>query len=447
MADAAKLARDSVMLNGNTTFVRTNSSRYDEGLRKQYFADPTRLYADQYGDVASNVYDAQCQGIGTGDFYDWTPTRIRVSPAAIASTGETMPDDWQKLHVLKPLGVDTVPIGAYLTFAGNTWIVYKGRNMGSVLGDGIIRRCNAVINTLDYYGNVVSVPMSYAKIGTLGNASHATENSIVAKNYISCVCQYNEVSKDFAENTRLVLGNMAYAMRGVNNFTREFTDDPESVHLMTFTIERSELLPQDSVEKQCADYGTFSWELEVSGVGLMPRQGSQTLSVKSVRNGVYVESTEENPIEYEFTTPITSPLRVSSAGVVTALRAGTGTITVSLKQNPAIQQTITITATSITTTGGTEFGSSIPETLAEYESVEISGYTFTINGGIVTKSAAFWKLYGPPKSAYSFAQTGHNTGIITCYCASSIPLTIELRKLQDEKEPAATAQIQLVARN
>lgn len=427
MADVQKMARDSAMVNGNTPYVRTQGSRYDEGLRKQYFADPTRLYANQIGDVASNVYDAKCQGIGSGDWYDWTPTQIRVSPAAIASTGETMPDDWQKLHVLKPLGIDTVPIGAYLTFAGNTWIVYKGRNMGSVLGDGIIRRCNAVINTLDYYGNVVSVPMSYAKIGTLGNASHATENSIVAKNYISCVCQLNEVSKNFAENTRLVLGNMAYAMRGVNNFTREFTDDPDSVHLMTFTIERSELLPQDSVEKQCADYGDFSWEISVSGLKTMAVNTSQQLIVKSTRNGETVVDSEEHPIEYVFSMSFGSPFVVDGNGEVTSVfgRTGTGKVTVKLKQNPDIQQTFTIRCTN--SASGIEFGSVVPDSLSEYESAEITAYSYSVVNGAMQKGHNFlWGFSGPNPSAYAVETVDAYTKRITAYCASGIPLTITL---------------------
>ena len=298
MADLKSLARDSAMLDGTTPYVKTGSSRYDEGLKKQYFADQTRLYADKVGSVASNVYEAQCQGIGDGDWYDWTNTMIRVSPAAIASTGETMPDDWKKLHIIKPLGIDTVPIGAYLKFAGNIWIVYKGRNMGSVLGDGIIRRCNSVINVLDWYGNIVPVPMSYAKMGTLGNASHASENSIVAKNYISCICQLNQYSAAFAENTRIILGKTAYSMRGLNDFTREFTDDQDSVHLLTFTIERSAPLPQDRLDLQCADYDSFRWNLTIRGKHQMTRASQQVLSVTSTRNGELVTSIKQMDSRY-----------------------------------------------------------------------------------------------------------------------------------------------------
>ena len=438
MADVQKMARDSVMLNGITPYLKTGGSHYDEGLQKQYFADETRFYADQIGEVASNVYAAQCQGLGSGDWYDWTPVKIRVSPAAIASTGETMPDDWKKLHVLKPLGVDTVPIGAYLTFAGNTWIVYKGRNMGSVMGDGIIRRCNSVINVLDWYGNIVAVPMSYAKMGTLGNASHATENSIVAKNYISCICQLNENSAAFTENTRIILGKTAYSMRGVNDFTREFTDDQDSVHLLTFTIERSAPLPQDSLELQCADYKSFRWDLSATAPAAIVRGNSAQINVKSIRMGQTVQSTTEHPISYMYTSNKIG-VSVDENGLVTTLpgtTAGTAKITVALQQNPNIRTEIEIKIVASIISTQVLFTSTVPDTLKETETATIQAFLFTGNGQSVRPLTL--EASGPSDKCYSIESAGFNTWKITCWAASNIPLTLTAN---DQYGNSVTAQI------
>lgn len=436
MADVQKMARDSAMLNGITPYLKTGASRYDEGLRKQYFADATRFYADQRGDIASNTYEAQCQGIGDGDWYDWTDVLIRVSPAAIASTGETMPDDWQKLHVLKPIGIDTVPIGAYLTFGGNTWIVYKGRNMGSVLGDGIIRRCNSVINVLDWYGNIVPVPMSYAKMGTLGNASHATENSIVAKNYISCICQLNEASAVFAENTRIILGKTAYSMRGLNDFTREFTDDQDSVHLLTFTIERSAPLPQDSLEKQCADYESFRWDIGITGARSMTAGGTQKLSVKSSRMGETVISGAEHPISYLFSSSNERVATVDSEGNVTAVGVGSAVITVTLAQNPEISQTMEISVEAAQTGESVGFTTTVPELLGEYETALIRAARF-LDGAEQSGEVEF-SFSGPPARCYGIENVEENAYRVTCYGASNTPLTVTAT---DGAGNSATAQI------
>ena len=448
MADVQKMARDSAMLNGITPYLKTGASRYDEGLRKQYFADVTRFYADRHGDIASNTYEAQCQGIGSGDWYDWTDVLVRVSPAATASTGETMPDDWQKLHILKPLGIDTVPIGAYLTFGGNTWIVYKGRNMGSVLGDGIIRRCNSVINVLDWYGNIVPVPMSYAKMGTLGNASHATENSIVAKNYISCICQLNEYSKVFAENTRIILGKTAYSMRGLNDFTREFTDDQESVHLLTFTIERSAPLPQDSLEYQCADYNSFRWEINTIAPREMLSGMTYQIGVSSKRMGETVVSGDEHPITYLYKSSNVIAATVDENGVITANNTPFGRpmstqITVSLAQNPSIKHRFTVSVNG-GATRGISIMTPIPQTLAENESTTIKA-TYVAESESIPGIDIALSASGPSAKAYGIESVDRNTWRVTAYAASEIPLTLDFTANPTHYGPASeTAVIRLV---
>lgn len=426
MSEINKQARDSAMLNGTTPYMKTGGGRYGEGLRKQRFADPTRLYAQEIGEAASNVYDAMCQGVSEGgDWYDWRKVRIRVSPAATASTGETMPDDWMKLHIIKPVSIDTVPIGAYLTFAGNTWIVYKGKNMGSVIGDGIIRRCNSVIHVLDYYGNLVSIPMSYAKMGTLGNASHATENSIVAKNYISCICQLNEYSREFVENTRIILGKTAYSMRGLNDFTREFTDDAESVHLLSFTIERSAPLPQDSLEMQCADYESFRWDLSVNAPGSMMQGTSAQIQVSSYRNGKLVESSEEHPISYIYECN-SFMASVDSNGVITARRTPlprptSVNVTVRLAQNPEISKSFTVQLNT-TNLRFVSFVQAPPETLSEYNSAIVKVAVY--DHGVIVSNNPELTASGPPASCYSIEELDSNEWRVTAYGASNIPLTL-----------------------
>lgn len=422
MADLKTIAQSGRAAKMTQNPIQVQSTAYDQGQRKQFFARQTREYAREYGEIASNVYDAQAQGFLEDDFYAWRALRIRVSPAAQTATGETMPDDWQRLHVLKPAGIDTVPLGAYLTFGGNTWIVYKGLNMGSVLGDGIIRRCNAVIHTLDWYGNVKAVPMSYAKMGTLGNASHATENSIVAKNYIACVCQRNPDSQGFTENTRIILGGTAYSLRGVNDFTQEFTGETDSVHLMTFTIERSEVLEQDSIKQQCADYHSFRWILNVLAADGMNVGTTQQLQVISKRQGETVQDSEEHPISYLYESSDETVLTVDENGLVTAVGEGSATITVSLAQNPTVTESVTITAAD----AGERFiaFTSTPVTvLREYESVTIAAAVF--QDGKETSESVSFGFAGPMENNFDVEMTaGENRVTVTAYSASQIPLTV-----------------------
>lgn len=420
--DLMKLARNAGMVGGYDYAPLANQHFHSYGLQRQYFIAPTLANASDVGDIADNVFNTACQGVDAEkDWYEYTPIQIRTAHASSSTTGELQPDDWQRIHIIQPAGLTYLPIGSYMQFADNWWIVFKPNNMGLGVGQAIIRRCNALINVLDYYGNVVSVPMSYAKMGTLGNASHATENSIIAKNYISCVCQFNEYSRAFRENTRLLLGNMSYAMRGVNNFTREFTNDPESVHIITFTIELTEALPQDDFEHGVADGLAFKWQLALTADESMNVGATQTISVKSVRNGENVVSTAENPIDYMFTSSDESVLTVDGNGLVKAVSDGTATVTVALTQNSDITQTIDIT---VATSGEVyvAFTNTPVASMQTLETAEISAALF--ENGAVTDAPIAFDFSGADESSYSTAIDG-NKVTITCYGLSDEPLIVQ----------------------
>lgn len=381
MADITTYAKTAGTLNGGMPRGKSNRANKDGSLRTQFFQNETQAYTQEMGVYASNVYAADCQGLNPDDFYNWSRIKIRSIRAAQAQTGETMPDDWQRIYIIDPARYTYIPQGAMLKYADNTWVVYKGKNMEAILGAAIVRRCNAVINVLDWYGNIVTVPMSYSKMGTLGNAPHTTENTITSKNYIACICQLNEYSRQFHDNTRIILGDTAYAMRGMDDFTREFTDDPDSVHLLTFTIERVEVQPFDNVELGVADYGGFSWELHVDWSNSMRPGMTQTLAVSSRRNNVLVEDSDEHHISYLYESTDESVLTVNEYGMVTAVAEGEADIIVSLSQNPGIEQYVHIEVPAAENEY-VAFTTTVPKTLHEGESVAIGAALF--QNGIAT---------------------------------------------------------------
>ena len=421
MANLERMAKNAAMLGNATIPAAASASKFNTGLNNQYFRDDTTAYAAAYGALASDCFDATCQGLSTVDWYDYTPVRIRSAATSQSSMGETMPDDWHRVYVISPTGIAHIPQGAYMKYGGNTWIVFKPKNIGNAYAHAIVRRCNAVINRLDYYGNIVSVPMSFAKISTLGNSNQVTEDSILAKNYIACICQKNEISSEFTENTRFVLGKSAYAIRGLNDFTREFTDDADSVHLLTFTVERNEPLPQDSIEKQCADYGSFTWEPVLTAASEMRAGMTQTIGVQSVRNGTVVTSTAEYPIRYLYSSSDERILTVDDSGLVTAVRAGEAVITVRLAQNQEISAATTIT---VAKSGNTflAFTTTPPKSLRAFDSAMFSAAFF--RDGEPTAELVEIALSGAPQNVYSVEADGTNAWELTGYGAAFDPLTI-----------------------
>ena len=421
MANINNLARDAILLGVTRRPNTSNGKNIRTGLQRQYFRDETVLYTEDIGELASNVYETAVQGVDLEDWYKFVPVKIRVDNAVQVSSGELMTDDWMKIYVIQPTGIDTIGQGAYLFFDSNWWLVYKPKGVYTVRGSVLIRRCNTVINKLDYYGNVVSIPMAFNKIGTLGNAPAVTENMILSKNYMNCFCQLNDMTREFTENTRMIQGKAAYAIRGINDFTREYTDDPKSVHIMAFTIERQEPLEQDNLELQVADYYSFSWVISLIAQDHMVVGGQQTLQCISYRNEVQVESTEEHPISYVFASSDTSVATISPEGVITPLSAGNVIITAILSQNEAITQTIAI---EVAEEGESKaiFTCTPVSVLDEYDSCVLTAAY--LENGIETDEEVEFIFSGPSTRAYGATKIDKNKYEIRCFNASRVPLTV-----------------------
>ena len=422
MNELEKYARNAGMLSGKAPSLKSSEkTRYKQGQRFPYLGTETQKHTELIGELACNCFEAECQGFYEDDFYKYRDVLIRATPASNARTGEIMPDEWQSVEVISPAEMDSLMPGAYIKFGGNTWIVYKGLNLGSVIGDGIVRRCNFVINILDWYGNIVPIPASFSKMGTLSNSARITENTIIAKNYMACLMQKNELTENFAENTRFILGKTAYAMRGLNDFTREFTDDPDSIHQTTFTIERVEATDRDNLELGVADYYSFNWELRTHAQSSMTVGQEQQISVESVRNGETVSNTAEKPVSYTYSSSDTGVLTVDALGTVHAAGNGAATITVALAQNPTVKHSVSIEVAE----GGESFvafTNSPVDSINEYESCIISAALY--ENGAVTETPVEFTLSGPSEICYTASANGANSIRIDCFAASSRPLKI-----------------------
>ena len=120
------------------------------------------IYYEEVGRYASNVFEAEIQGLNGEDWYAWTHVRLRSSDVINPTTGDHLDNTWQKILILDR-NIDYVPIGAYVKYNNAVWIVFNPSDVAATSGTAIVERCNTTYNQYDYYNNVIKTPMAYAK--------------------------------------------------------------------------------------------------------------------------------------------------------------------------------------------------------------------------------------------------------------------------------------------
>lgn len=472
MADINQTIRNGLAVGGVHPPIARNADGVYTGRQNPYFGFPQNRIANLYGKYATDYYSADLQGYDPEDFYRYWPVKIRCMDVTRETTGSNLSDDIKAMVVCEPEGVNYVPLGAHVRFARNTWLVTNPSNIAAIMSDTIIRRCNAVYRRLDFYGNVLECPFNIPKVTPRGAQDDYTKNMILADHYFTCAMQLNAISATIRENTRLILGDAAYSIRGLDNFTQEFTDptdpaplpsgggiiingdheihlggavytddgsgniristqgsggsnglSPDAVHIIYFQIQREEKVSvYDDMERKIADGLAFSWDISLTASVSMHQGQSQTIGAASVRNGVAVESTEENPVSYRWSTSDPAVLAVDGNGTVTAAGEGTATITCTLAQNTGITESVEI---SVTAGEGAyvAFDGALPDSLAEQESVTISASLYL--DGQKTDEPVRFSFSGPSGGEFSAETDGEENEItVTCWERSDTPLTI-----------------------
>lgn len=416
-----KTIRNGLAVGAEQFFVKRNADGVFTGRMTPYYSDAQNRIASLYGEYADNCYDGELQGWDPENFYAWWPVKLRLMDVSRETTGTNLSDDIKSMVVFCPEGVNYVPIGAMAKIAGNTWLVTNPANMSAILSESIIRRCNAVYKRLDFYGNVLSCPFNIPKMQPRGAQDDYTKNMILADHYFTCYMQLNEVSAEIHENTRMILGDSAYSVRGLNNFTQAFTGDEESVHILYFQLQREEKIEvYDDMERKIADGLAFSWDISLTASVSMQNGQTQTITPISTRNGLTAVTTAQNPISYLWESSDPSVLEISAEGVVRAVGEGTATITCTLEQNPDISEAVEIAVSAIEG-AYVAFSGALPTSVAEMQFVEIEAAYY--ENGEATDEPIVFTVSGPENYCYSLSAEG-NVLTVTCWERSDTPMLI-----------------------
>lgn len=392
------------------------------GKQYQYFGSETRTFTQLYAKYSSDFVEAQMQGIDPNDPYAWQTRLIRFADIVKPTAAIQRNFDDYKMILVADRDIEYIMPGSKIITLGSTWLVFNPLNASGSDGCSVIRRCNAVWNFYDYYGNVVSEPMVAENTRANANDSDTQNSQYITKGYFNIMCQYNEYTRQIDTNTRLILGTSAYRVTGYSDFEMEFTGDYNSVRLLMFTVRFDE--PNDAIDdmvNHIAGGKTFSWIVSVSGPANMTTGATAQLTAQSVRNGETVMSTTENPITYEWESSDESVLTVDEDGVVTAVGEGSATIRVRVAQNPNLHENYAITVTA--SADSVEFTTTPPEKLGAYIDTTLGAAYF--EDGVEQSDALTWTFTGADSDSYSAVVDASGKSVtITCYGYSDTPLTV-----------------------
>jgi len=406
--------------------------------RKTYFEHSTNSFVWENAKYANNYYAAQVQGCIPGDFDAVRGANIRTMDIVEQSTGTQMPNEWQCVFFQDPR-IKGLYTGAKLWYAGNVWLCTAPKSVASDSANAVIRRCNAIWNFIDYYGNVITEPFVWNKSNANATSNEYLDYNSIAHDYQRCCMQLNDKTRHIRHNQRVVLGNGVYQVSGIVDFISDFGEvmdengefkqrQKSESHIMYFDLYKTEpLAGVDDMENEVADALKFGWKIGISAaqsvqVGQTVNLGAYSLRSDAESTDVPVESTDEYPISYSYHSLDDSVLTVDSEGNITAVAAGSTYITITLDQNDSIVGSFLFFVTEAARDWLT-LTPELPDSLRMFESVTAE-VRYTVNG-VETTEGITLTATGPNDYCYS-ATLEDGVLNINAYYPSDKPLVITI---------------------
>lgn len=434
------------VLSGQLNAPKENAPTQYSDKQFPYFNHVSTRFYQEYAKYASDYIKARAQGLNREDPEKWESVTMRMADLVKESGALQRQFDDYKMVLLDRMKYAYIPRGAKFETMGSTWLCTNPENISGGDGIGVVQRCKAVWNHLDFYGNVVSEPLCVEGTEILrANAPDPQYNMVIAKGYYNVKCQYNKNTAQIDDNTRMILGTACYVVSGFSDFMQEFTGDYDSVRMLEFTVRKDEINPAiDDMENHVAGGKSFDWDISIQGAAVLPVGVSSLFSATSKRNGVTVEDTEEYPITYLWESDNTSVATVDESGTVTGAGDGVCQIICSLEQNPEITETFTVQVSATQTQDVIWFKETPPDSISAYESVTLEAIKYLgvnkTEDGLVPSDTLYptetlypsadnpiiWNFYGADPSAYSTEIDGAKV-TIRCWNGSIEPLTVSVR--------------------
>lgn len=411
---------------------KLNNAPTGTGQLHQYLSVATKAQVEKMAQYSTDFFEAEVQGIegDNPEEYNWYKIRASSQFSSFNTMQTSLGDDWRVVYFQRT-DIDYIKPGTKFKFWNNVWIADNPSNIASLTGNALVKRCNAVWNSLDFYGNIVSEPMVIMQPATKANANTDTETMQLTDSYADCIMQANEWTlANLRNNTRMILGSSGFAVRGLSDYIREFTEQSGSVRILRFSIYYQEPTERDDMVEQIADGLSFSWDIVVSGNKSASIGNTSQLNATSVRNGELIGTDVE--VSYEWSSSDETVATVDENGLVTAVSDGSTSIRCTLSQNTDIYTEIKflVQPETIGMSWATE---RLPDSIVVYQESTLSVSN--------PESDVNWEFSGPERSCYGVSTDG-NSATITCYSPSTTPLIVSV----SDGTTTLTTNIQLIVR-
>lgn len=273
---------------------------------------------------------------------------------------------------------------------------------------------------LDFYGNIKEEPFYWAKNQSQASANEYMDYIVSPNLYQKCVMQLNEDTKDLLTNRRMILGTMAYMVRGLIDFLQSETGNVDSTHILYFDLQSQEPIESDDLENRVADGKSFDMHASFTGVPAkaIPGKTYQT-GIETVRNGQIlsiidgvtygttadggVERLGEYPLTWRYESTDENVVTVNGDGVITTVGEGECVIRATLEENEKItcEAAIAVDGEIIE---GLEWLQKA-EKCAQYQSVTLEAAWFV--GGVKTDDPIEYTVRTWDVNAASWEQDGN----------------------------------------
>lgn len=409
------------------------------GRQTEFYAQESIDFIKSLGRYADNHYRIQIQKWGE----QVETVQCRITDSFDEQANLKRGDDWKNILFYEP--VENITVGMLAWFENNTWLGFNTRNIAALTSSITVRRCDNKLNFVDEFNNVTSIPFVFDKYTILNSTPVEKPSQPISliNGYKNAWVQYNEWTATMKTNDRFIINGQAWTVRGIDSVGRQFTDQRESVRLISFVLTRSEERNGDDLVNDIADADANVWVINPSIEYLDGAVGDYgTFTSTLTHNG---EVNTDYSVLYSSTDE--SVITVDENGNYNIVGEGEAKIICSFEKNGNITAEITVVATAEHPTPTNNYEivfDEIPAQIPQWESITLTAYVYRDNSQIVAPVA--FMLDGVPTSYYSILDVTDNSVTIECNAPySKEKLRIVARADVDGREILNKIKVSLVS--